>query len=290
MGQKDITEKILEDYNDVFADIINVLVFKGERRINPSSLKDTSVHSMYKADDSRLHEQERDISKIWEEYNIEIAMCGIENQTKVEAVMPLRVIGYEGASYRSQLLKDPIRPIPVITIVLYFGKEHWDKPKTLKELVKIPQGLDEYVNDCKIHVFEVSWLTEEQVSMFTSDFKVVANFFVNRRKNSDYIPDDPTEIKHVDEVLKLLSVMTGDKRYETILKEEKEVRNMCEVADRLENMGIAKGVAKGRAEGETKLAKLMEKLFAAKRFEDAEKAASDEEARKKFYKEFGMVD
>ena len=243
MGQKDITEKILEDYNDVFADIINVLVFKGERRINPSSLKDTSVHSMYKADESKLHEQERDISKIWEEYNIEIAMCGIENQTKVEAVMPLRVIGYEGASYRSQLLKDPIRPIPVITIVLYFGKEHWDKPKTLKELVKIPQGLDEYVNDCKIHVFEVSWLTEEQVSMFTSDFKVVANFFVNRIKNSDYIPDDPTEIKHVDEVLKLLSVMTGDKRYETILKEEKEVRNMCEVADRLENMGIAKGRA-----------------------------------------------
>lgn len=243
MGQKDITEKILEDYNDVFADIINVLVFKGERRINPSSLKDTSVHSMYKADDSKLHEQERDISKIWEEYNIEIAMCGIENQTKVEAVMPLRVIGYEGASYRSQLLKDPIRPIPVITIVLYFGKEHWDKPETLKELVKIPQGLDEYVNDCKIHVFEVSWLTEEQVSMFTSDFKVVANFFVNKRKNSDYIPDDPTEIKHVDEVLKLLSVMTGDKRYETILKEKKEVRNMCEVADRLENMGVAKGRA-----------------------------------------------
>ena len=30
MGQKDITEKLLEDYNDVFADIINGLVFKGD--------------------------------------------------------------------------------------------------------------------------------------------------------------------------------------------------------------------------------------------------------------------
>lgn len=28
MGQKDITEKQLEDYNDVFADIYNVLVFE----------------------------------------------------------------------------------------------------------------------------------------------------------------------------------------------------------------------------------------------------------------------
>ena len=30
MGQKDITEKPMEDYNDVFADIINGLIFKGE--------------------------------------------------------------------------------------------------------------------------------------------------------------------------------------------------------------------------------------------------------------------
>ena len=33
MGEKDITEKILEDHNDVFADIINGLVFAGEQKI-----------------------------------------------------------------------------------------------------------------------------------------------------------------------------------------------------------------------------------------------------------------
>jgi hypothetical protein len=31
MAEKDMTEKMLEDYNDVFADIMNVLVFHGER-------------------------------------------------------------------------------------------------------------------------------------------------------------------------------------------------------------------------------------------------------------------
>ncbi len=30
MGTKDVTEKILEDYNDVFADIANVLLFQGK--------------------------------------------------------------------------------------------------------------------------------------------------------------------------------------------------------------------------------------------------------------------
>ena len=31
MGQKDIAEKYLENYNDVFADIINVLLAKGKQ-------------------------------------------------------------------------------------------------------------------------------------------------------------------------------------------------------------------------------------------------------------------
>ena len=30
MGEKDLTEKILEEYNDVFADIMNSLLFKGK--------------------------------------------------------------------------------------------------------------------------------------------------------------------------------------------------------------------------------------------------------------------
>ena len=49
MGEKDLTEKILENYNEVFADIVNVLLFNGEQRVNPNSLKNSSVHSQYKA-------------------------------------------------------------------------------------------------------------------------------------------------------------------------------------------------------------------------------------------------
>lgn len=47
-------------------------------------------------------------------------------------------------------------------------------------------------------------------------------------------------IQHVDEVLKLLSVMSGDDRYEKILafsNEKGQVRTMCDVAQRLEDKG-----------------------------------------------------
>lgn len=93
-------------------------------------------------------------------------------------------------------------------------------------------------------------MTDEEIDSFHSDFRIVANFFAQKRRHADYIPNDKTEIDHVDELLKLLSAMTGDHRYEKILAEpnRKKVRNMCDVADRLVN----KGKAEGRAEGISK--------------------------------------
>ena len=38
MGEKDVTEKILEDYNDIFADIVNVLVYDGKEVVKPEKL------------------------------------------------------------------------------------------------------------------------------------------------------------------------------------------------------------------------------------------------------------
>ena len=63
MRQKDKVEKLLEDYPDIFADIINVLIYDGKQVISPKQLSETKVRSQYKAADSTLHEQERDILK-----------------------------------------------------------------------------------------------------------------------------------------------------------------------------------------------------------------------------------
>ena len=271
MGQKDITEKVLEDYNDVFADIINGLLFGGEQEIKPEDLENTTVHAQYKAEDDKVHELERDIAKYWKEEKVELAICGIENQSTVEKHMPFRIIGYDGSAYRNQLQQERRKMLPVVTIVLYFGTDrHWNSRKKIKELMEVPQCLDSYVNDYQMHVFEVAWLTEEQISHFRSDFKVVANFFVQKRKNRDYIPDDPTKIRHVDEVLKLLQVMTGDKRYEEIFRKKKGVRSMCDVAERLEKMGIEKGIEIGRSEGEIKGKILVYKNLCKEGFDEKE--------------------
>ncbi|MCD8018505.1 MAG: hypothetical protein LUF92_02640 [Clostridiales bacterium] len=100
MGEKDLTEKILEEFPDVFSDVVNGSVFKGNKRVAPDELIALAVHSQYKADDSKLHEQERDIAKYWKKDNVNFVLYGIENQSTVDRYMPFRVIGYDGAAYR----------------------------------------------------------------------------------------------------------------------------------------------------------------------------------------------
>ena len=146
MGEKDIAEKTLEAYNDVFADIVNVLLFDGKRLVQENELETNGTISQIKID-GKIHEQERDVSKIWKNGEIRISILGFENQTIPDADMPLRVMSYDGASYKQQLLDDTTKQrYPVITLVLYFGEKHWNKPKTLLECIKLPDELKTFLD------------------------------------------------------------------------------------------------------------------------------------------------
>ena len=104
MAEKDIAEKTFIECNDVFADIFNVLVFEGETIVAEESLTEQTVAGRYKAENGKLHEQERDVFKRWKTHGFSLVLAGIENQTTPDKDMPFRVIGYDGAAYRSQLL------------------------------------------------------------------------------------------------------------------------------------------------------------------------------------------
>lgn len=243
MAEKDITEKTLEAYNDVFADIVNGLLFNGEQVVQEQTLTDAHPFSMYKTD-GKVHEQERDVAKYWNsssesKINVRVAFLGFENQTKYEKDMPLRVIGYDGAAYRAELSQDD--RYPVITLVLYFGNEPWGKNRTLYDVIDVPEVFRPFVNDYKINVFEISHLPEESIEYFHSDFRIVADYFVHRRKDPDYRPEDPVRFRHVDEVLKLMAALTGDERFiEILVGEGGKPKDMCEVLDRAEERGVEK--------------------------------------------------
>ena len=299
MAEKDIAEKTFVALNDIFADIFNVLIFSGKQVIVPDSLEDLTPVSQYKADDTKLHEQERDTNKLWRGHGMNLVLMGIENQTLPDKDMPFRIISYDGASYRSQLLKTEERIVdgtvrnmpvkeryPVITVVLYFGKELWNYPMHLKECFHPPlpenevtELLKEYIQDYKIHVFDIPRLSQKTVKLFQSDFRIVADYFINAYTNAEYTPDDAT-IVHVDEFLKMMKVLTGDERYEEISRsfsrEEKEGGlKMCNVLDARE--------ARGEARGEARMSKLVSVLLGEERYEEIKKVTTDKEIREEYY-------
>ena len=139
MKSKDITQKMLERYNDVFADIVNVLLFNGKRIVEENALIDTPTDSALKIDGD-IYSQDRDVAKYWKNSQINIALFGLENQTTPEKLMPLRVIGYDGAEYKKQVLKENRhkKKYPVITLVLYMGYDrNWKYSNSLLDLLEI---------------------------------------------------------------------------------------------------------------------------------------------------------
>lgn len=272
----DSNEKLLADYNDVFADIMNVFLYGGKQVIREDQLENSKDRSQYKAD-GKLHEQERDVSKFYKGKEMRIAFLGIEQQNKEDAYMPLRVISYDGSIYRAQLLNSEETGIkgkgqklyPVITLVLYFGTKHWKYGRSLHEVLDIPDDLKEYVSDYKINLVEVAFMEQEQIDLLQSDFKIVADFFVQKRKKEKYNPPDKI-IKHVDAFLKMLEIMSGEERYKTVLRELNEIHQlkgetkMCEIYDQIEGQGIQKGIEQERVntEKERKRAEEAEKELA----------------------------
>ena len=236
MGEKDISRKALQEYNDVFADIINALLMNGEQIVRPEDLSDVNPRSNYNSR-GKIREQERDIGKNWisGKCKIQIALLGMENQMEEEADMPIRVIGYDGASYRDQIKRkakkrDERQRYPVVSIVLYFGYNHrWSKPKHLIDCFEVHDSIRKYVSDYHINVFDIAFLTDEEKSRFKSDFRFVVDYFTQLQRTGEYVP--PSEkVVHVQEVLTLMAAITGDGRFE-----DAYVSNLV---NRKENVGM----------------------------------------------------
>ena len=258
--KKDLAEKTLESYNDVFADIVNGLLFGGQEIVKETDLVDADSASQYKAE-GKIREQRRDVAKFWMKGKIRLCLYGFENQTKKDRLMPARIISYDGASYRDQIGKKNVlasgKLSPVVTLVLYFGMSKW-RNRNLYSCLEIPPELKDYISNYRINVFEIAWLTPDGVSRFKSDFKIVADYFVQLRMNKNYIPSRDT-IRHVDEVMGMMSALTGSRLYENVQQEfDMETRRkerdaggvtMAGLFEQWRNEGVEEGIKLGTSQG-----------------------------------------
>ena len=249
MGKKDIATKALEWYNDVFADIVNVLLFDGREVIRPDELVSSEKDSHYKAD-GNIRSQERDVLKYWKKSGIIISAIGAENQVKAEKEMVIRVMSYDGAEYRNQVKAGNDEYYPVITLVLYFGEDDWTYGTNLHSCLTIPEELKPYVSDYKMNFISMKDLTDEQIDKFQSDFKAIAGFFRALSNHEKYRPSEKI-LDHPEETLDMIGIFSGDDRFRDVYNElhYKGGINMCRIYDDILDEGVEIGVEKGRKEG-----------------------------------------
>lgn len=82
--------------------------------------------------------------------------------------------------------------------------------------------------------------------MFQSDFGIIADYFVKRRKGYKTI-ENHKPIKHVDEMLKFMRIFAEDERFLklNLEKKKKGAITMCTILDAVEGRGIEKGIIQG---------------------------------------------
>ena len=250
MAEKDITEKLLTDIDEVFADIYNSLCFNGENIIKPDDLSNASVTTAFISNDV-TRGLISDVSKIYKNSNLTLALLNIENQSTEDSDMPFRIIGYEGAKYNSQLISGSDERYAVATLVLNFNtKKRWSTPKSIKESLKnkYPIELDEYINDYKVNVIDVAFMDKEDIEKLNSDFKAVAKYYYLKRNNiEDFEELGECNLRYPVQTFATMKALTGDSRFEKAYNDYVETHKddkgvtMEKILDDLINKGESEG-------------------------------------------------
>ena len=290
--KKDISKKKLEEYNDVYADIFNALLFGGARSVEEDYLVPLPTESYIRNPDGSLRQGSRDIRKADRRSGRYRLICGEENQENRENTMPQRIMGYDYAAYEEQIkslmdrnkaagkpaitnrIHDDQRLAPVITAVLYWGEEEWSRPLRLYDMLEFPPDIEEqirpYVADYPLNLIQMARLPLEARERLTSDFRLLAEYAAlknNPEGLKQYMENQKQVIRHPEEFLDVLSTVSGDRRYRSIQKQiveraEKEDVTMCVLIDEWENKGIQIGLEKGiRAGAQSKAKTIARNMF-----------------------------
>ena len=183
MGEKDILERNLLEYRDVFADIWNVLAFHGKQIIHPEELYLCSRTGIIPVGGS-YYEIIRDVTMEWWRRNCLLAYLGVENETQKNILMAPRMHNYDGIYLWKQLLENRRKLVPVASMVLNYSNQRWDKDLSTYECPRFPQGTETLLKPCvanqNIKVHNISFLDDETIGLFKSDFVFLQLYLHNR--------------------------------------------------------------------------------------------------------------
>ena len=280
MGIPDLVSREYFQDPGRLADLLNAELFQGERRIRQDDIRQrdpTEIRNL--TEDTAIC-----ASLVTRDYNgeiqigLQIVLLALEIQKDVHYAMPLRVLNYDSAGYETQWrraraihkrneslkgaeylsgFRKNDRLTPILTLVLYFGREPWDGPRTLKEMLDLrecPPEVARQIADYPLRLIEVrEYLRLER---FHSDLRYVFGFLQRDRRKEElyqYVMENRAVFSHLDGVAyQMIQVMSHSsklwKNREVYENEEGEI-DMCQALLDMREECISIGQEKGREEG-----------------------------------------
>ena len=182
--------------------------------------------------------------------------------------MPIRVMGYDHYSYNKQYndrknyykksnikLKDDeflsgIRKtdkfLPVITLVLYYGENDWDGPKSLYDMLVIPDRIKSFVGNYPINIIQMRdshllFHNQYNVDLFTV-MSIVYDMNKDRQERKQLLSQYETNQPIDDSVIDVVASITKM----NINYNKAGERKMCTLWDEVREEGREEGLSLGR--------------------------------------------
>ncbi len=267
MGQPDLSSNRLISHPDVFADIINTIVYDGRLVLNERNLKPFYVNTSTAKPNGKLKGLYRDNCMEDLRNGIRYIIWGIENQYVFDRTTPFKVMGYDYTSYDRQIesfqaqnkkehaktyitgLLPEQKLTPVITLILYYGDDNL--PDNICAMLNMPEEKEvrKFIQNYNLNVIRLKEFTKEQTDLFRSDFSCIAKCLAksyNKQEQLNMLKESKQVLLHPRDTLFTLASITKDQRYLSLSETNKEKSKMCEIADALEKMGYDKGIMQGK--------------------------------------------
>ena len=237
-------KKLFRD-DGCFADICNYAFFQGKQIIKPEELvsRENDVSTLIGKEALPMETKRyRDIVRK-ASINGEYMIIGVEHQSTLDKNMIIRILNYDAQLYINQVESGKeVRPVG--SFVFYTGDKEWTYPKSLKESLKVPPEMEDYINDWKLPVLELQNMDPQILK--SKRLKEVVEISQSMLKG-DYEKLRTNRMISVENY-KMAAIFTHTDIKEEDLPEGDEI-NMCKAMDQLfqrfENQGIEKGEAIG---------------------------------------------
>ena len=264
---KDVEWKNFFEDNRRYADIINGIGCGGMQVV-----KDTDLTEI----DSASQNKNRDLIRKTA-LGMNFIIVGIENQEVMDYELPLRNMHYDVTNYQKQMskirkeirvnakglepgeylygFKKDSKLNPVVTFVLYSGKEKWEGPDSLHSMLNftdIPDSLKAMVADYKINIIDIR--NFENTGVFQTDVKYVFDFIrcsEDAKKLVELVEGDVYYTQMDDEAFDIVTKYTKSKeliKAKEYLREGGK-RNMCKAIRDLMEHSREEGIEQGMEQG-----------------------------------------